>query len=25
VGTLLSHPYVAPTIDKLAGINTLPI
>lgn len=25
IGDLLSHPLVAPTIDRVAGINTLPV
>lgn len=25
IGDALSHPLVAPTIDRLAGINTLPV
>ncbi|KAK6199290.1 Got1/Sft2-like family-domain-containing protein [Scheffersomyces amazonensis] len=25
IGDLLSHPYLAPTIDRLAGIDTLPV
>lgn len=25
IGDLLSHPMIAPTIDRLAGINTLPV
>ncbi|ABN64905.1 Golgi Transport [Scheffersomyces stipitis CBS 6054] len=25
IGDLLSHPLVAPTIDRLAGVNTLPV
>jgi hypothetical protein len=25
IGDVLSHPYIAPTLDRIAGINTLPI
>ncbi|KAK6462536.1 Got1/Sft2-like family-domain-containing protein [Scheffersomyces coipomensis] len=25
IGDLLNHPYIAPTIDRLAGVNTLPV
>lgn len=25
IGDILSHPLIAPTIDRLAGINTLPV
>lgn len=25
IGDLLSHPMIAPTIDRMAGINTLPV
>ncbi|CUM62788.1 uncharacterized protein PRCAT00000346001 [Priceomyces carsonii] len=25
IGDVLSHPIIAPTIDRLAGVNTLPV
>lgn len=25
IGDLLSHPLVAPTVDRMAGINVLPV